>query len=108
MSSINDSDKFEIPNNEPVLSSQLILKIKFRPFPHPFDHIIPHMRAQQSDGDRGPHVRASVNQLQREEAKRTFLVPPFLYLNFRPPPYLYGAKPTPNSFGANYFHPLME
>jgi hypothetical protein len=75
-------------------------KIKFCPFPHPLDHII--------DGDRGPHVRASVNQLQREEAKRTFLVPPFLYLNFRPPPYLYGAKPTPNSFGANYFHPLME
>jgi hypothetical protein len=51
MSSINDSDKFEIPNNEPALSSQLIKKIKYLPFLHPLDHKIHHVRAYQSDGD---------------------------------------------------------
>ena len=29
------SDKFEIPNNEPALSSQLIKNLNIRPFPHP-------------------------------------------------------------------------
>ena len=52
MPSINDSDIFEIPNNEPALSFQLIKIFKFRPFPHPLDHIIRHVRAQhQNDGD---------------------------------------------------------
>ena len=32
MSSINDTDKFEIPNNEPTLSSQLIKIVKISPF----------------------------------------------------------------------------
>ena len=51
MPSINDSDKFEIPSNEPVLSSQLMKKIWISPLPSSLDHSIHHVRAHQSDGD---------------------------------------------------------
>ena len=51
MPSINDSDKFEIPSNEPVLSSQLMKNIWISPLPSSLDHSIHHVRAHQSDGD---------------------------------------------------------
>ena len=51
MPSINDSDKFEIPNNEPALSSQLIKIFKNFPLPSFLDHVIHHVGAHQSDGD---------------------------------------------------------
>ena len=51
MPSINDSDKFEIPSNEPVLSSQLMKKFWISPLPSSLDHSIHHVRAHQSYGD---------------------------------------------------------
>ncbi len=51
MPSINDSDKFETPSNEPVLSSQLMKKFWISPLPSSLDHSIHHVRAHQSDGD---------------------------------------------------------
>ena len=52
MPSINDSDIFEIPNNEPALSFQLIKISNFAPSLIFFRYIIRHVRAQhQNDGD---------------------------------------------------------
>ncbi len=50
MSSINDTDEFEIPNNEPTLSSQLIKIVKISPSIF-LDHVIHHVEAHQSVGD---------------------------------------------------------
>jgi hypothetical protein len=74
MSSINDTDKFEIPNNEPTLSSQSIKIVKISPSIF-LDHVIHHVEAHPygkelpTEGERTSPEPTSAQSLVSKERR---------------------------------------